>query len=93
MPAFRNLPVDLVLDVRTRLEYWLGHLPGAINIPVDKLPAALTDKRDVTLESRILVYCASGARSASAEQLLRAAGFTRIVDGGSVAAARAEYSE
>jgi hypothetical protein len=30
MPTFRDAPVDLVIDVRSTLEYWLGHLPGAL---------------------------------------------------------------
>jgi rhodanese-related sulfurtransferase len=66
MPAFNNRPVDVVLDVRSKLEFFLGHLDGAENIPVDRLPSALEGRTDITTTSRILVYCASGARSAQA---------------------------
>ncbi len=91
MPSFRNQPVDVVIDVRSRLEFFLGHLDGAVNIPVDRLPGALVEHPDTTPDKRILVYCASGGRSATAANLLRAAGFKHVEDGGGIAAAGAEY--
>lgn len=91
MPTFRNQPVDLVLDVRSKLEFLLGHLDGAKNIPVDQLPDGLAKYPEITPKSRILVYCASGNRSAAALAVLRAAGFGRVTDGGGIAAARTEY--
>jgi len=91
MPSFRDRPVDLVLDVRSRLEFFLGHLDGAVNIPVDTLPEALTERAGVTPTTRILVYCASGGRSAAAATALRTAGFGRVVDGGGMGSASAEY--
>lgn len=91
MPAFRNRPVDAVLDVRSRLEFFLGHLDGAENIPVDRLPDALEGRSDITKQSRILVYCASGMRSAQAAAMLKAAGYAKVVDGGGIGDARHEY--
>jgi rhodanese-related sulfurtransferase len=91
MPSYREKPIDLVLDVRSRLEFFLGHLDHAVNIPVDQLPDALGVRPGVTPGTRILVYCASGGRSAAAASALRAAGYTRVEDGGGMAAARADY--
>lgn len=91
MPSFRNHPVDLVVDVRSKLEFHLGHLPGAINIPVDQLPNGLSSRPGVTPKSRILVYCAGGTRSAQAAAILRHSGYTNVVDGGGISAAHAEY--
>jgi phage shock protein E len=91
MPTFRNRPLDLVLDVRSKLEFFLGHLDGAENIPVDRLPEALEGKDGVKKSSRILVYCASGMRSAQAAHLLKAAGYSNVVDGGGMSDARGEY--
>ncbi len=91
MPQFRNLPVDAVVDVRSKLEFWLGHLPGAVCVPVDRLPQGLADLPDVTTNSRILVYCASGARSAAAASALRAAGYKRVTDGGGIGDARRDF--
>lgn len=91
MPQFRNLPVDAVIDVRSQLEFWLGHLPGAANIPVDQLPHGLAELPGLDYKSRILVYCASGGRSAAAASSLRAAGYLRVTDGGGMAEARRDF--
>ena len=87
---FRDAPVDLVVDVRSKLEFWTGHLPGAVCIPVDDLPAGL-EGRGVSPESRILVYCGSGKRSANAAEQLRAAGFRHVVDAGGMSDAWNNY--
>jgi phage shock protein E len=92
MPRFQNLPIDLVVDVRSRLEFFLGHLDGAVNIPVDELPEGLQGHPGIRPDSRILVYCASGARSAAATSVLRAAGYVRVTDAGGIQAARADYA-
>lgn len=91
MARFRDLPVDHVIDVRSKLEFWLGHLPGAVNVPVDRLPDGLDTIDGIGPKSRILVYCASGMRSAQAATLLSRAGFTRVTDGGGIAQAKAAY--
>jgi rhodanese-related sulfurtransferase len=90
-PHFRGKPVDLVVDVRSKLEFWTGHLPGAVCIPVDQLPAGL-EGHAVTPESHILVYCGSGKRSADAASELRAAGFKHVVDGGGMSDAWHHYT-
>jgi rhodanese-related sulfurtransferase len=90
MPAYRNTPVDAVIDVRSMLEFWLGHLEGAKNVSVDRLPDGL-DGLNLTKQSRILLYCASGGRSAQAAAVLRQAGYTRVVDGGGMEQAKQDY--
>ncbi|HRN54367.1 MAG TPA: rhodanese-like domain-containing protein [Gemmatimonadaceae bacterium] len=90
MPSFRNRPVDAVIDVRSKLEFWMGHLPGATNVPVDRLPDGL-DGLGLTPTSRILVYCASGGRSAQAASVLKAAGYRNVVDGGGMGAASQDF--
>lgn len=91
-PRFRGAPVDVVIDVRSKLEFWLGHLPGARCIPVDQLPGSLQTDASVTPASRIVVYCASGARSATAAATLRAAGYRSVVDAGGIGAARGDFT-
>lgn len=91
-PTFRGAPVDVVIDVRSKLEYWLGHLPGAVCIPVDRIPDGLGALDGLSLGSRILVYCASGARSSAAAARLKAAGYREVVDGGGIAAASGHFS-
>ncbi len=61
-----------LVDVRSEMEFSSGHLPGAINMPVVNLqPARLGNK-----DKPVVVYCASGSRSAHAARTLRKAGFT-----------------
>lgn len=88
---FRDLPVDHVIDVRSKLEFWLGHLPGAVNVPVDTLPQGLDGLAGISPKSRILVYRASGARSASAAAILKQAGYQRVTDGGGMAEAKRDF--
>ncbi|MFD7445647.1 rhodanese-like domain-containing protein [Streptomyces sp. NPDC059909] len=59
-----------VIDVRTPAEYASGHLPGALNIPLDLLDRALPAIRQAADRADLLVVCASGARSESACALL-----------------------
>ncbi len=68
-----------ILDVRTSAEYQSGAYPGALNIPVQELDRRLGEIRK---DRPIVVYCASGMRSASAERILRARGFGDVVNGG-----------
>jgi rhodanese-related sulfurtransferase len=76
-----------VLDVREDSEFRSGHVPGAINVPVKRLPDRVGKlKRD----KPYAVICASGSRSRGATNLLLDAGFvgTVSVTGGTSAWAR-----
>lgn len=69
----------VILDVRSPQEFKSGHAKGAVNIPVDALPSKLggLDKN-----KPVITCCASGMRSASAASILKANGFTEVVNGG-----------
>ncbi len=82
---FRNKTVSVLIDVRSRLEFLFGHMPGAICIPATKISGDVLERRGIARDAGILVYCASGSRSAGAVQVLRRAGYTRAVDGGGLA--------
>lgn len=64
-----------VVDVRTAGEFQMGHIPGALNVPVDQVGAraAAWDR-----EKTYVVYCATGSRSATAVEEMRALGFKNI---------------
>ena len=89
--SFRGRPVDVVIDVRSKLEYWLGHLDGATCIPVDSIVQRIGENSNIGPGTRIMVYCASGARSAAAATQLRARGFRNVTDAGAMSAAAQEY--
>ena len=74
-------PAYMLVDVRTPAEYESGHIPTAINIPVDVIgtrpPAEAKD-------ALIIVNCRSGNRSATARKILVDLGYTNVVDFGAV---------
>ncbi len=71
----------VLVDVRTPTEYRSGHIPTAVNIPVetiaDKPPTA--DKAAL-----VIVYCRSGARATQAAEALQGLGYRRVVNFGAV---------
>lgn len=71
----------MVIDVRTPGEYATGHYTGAVNIPVQELESRLAEVGS-DKKKAIVVYCASGMRSAQAAKILTAAGFTDVTNGG-----------
>jgi phage shock protein E len=65
-----------LIDVRSPGEYAGGHLPGAVNIPVQELDRRLAEvgPRD----GELVLYCRSGHRSGRAAAILRQNGFTKV---------------
>ncbi len=72
----------LIVDVRTVEEFETGAYPGAINIPLDELESRIKElgKKD----RNIVLYCASGARSAYAEGILKSHSFTNLENAGGI---------
>lgn len=65
-----------LVDVRTPQEFATGHLPGAVNIPVQELERR---SREIKGKDRpVIVYCRSGARSSSAARMLKQAGYAEV---------------
>jgi NADPH-dependent 2,4-dienoyl-CoA reductase/sulfur reductase-like enzyme/rhodanese-related sulfurtransferase len=62
----------IVLDVRSRAEFAAGHIPNAINIPVDELRSRLDE---LPRDRPLVVYCQVGQRGYLAMRLLLQAGF------------------
>ncbi len=75
----------LIVDVRTEGEYRSGAFPNAVNIPLDEIMQNNVDLGTNT-NREIIVYCASGARSAYAKQVLMQRGYTNVMNGGGIAA-------
>ncbi len=72
----------LLLDVRSPQEFAGGHLPGAVNVPVQEL---LFRMDEIGQGRKVVVYCRSGARSAVAAKLLQSEGH-EVLDIGTMAA-------
>lgn len=71
---------DLVLlDIRTESEYEAGHIQGAQWFPRGKLEYYIQDLiKDP--DSRIVLYCRTGGRSALATLTLKDMGYENVVD-------------
>ncbi|MDF7824357.1 rhodanese-like domain-containing protein [Pontiellaceae bacterium B12227] len=73
----------LLIDTRTPGEFSNGHVQGAINIPYDIIARAI-DQYETNKTQSIIVYCRSGSRSSYAKRYLIDAGYTNVVDAGSI---------
>jgi len=72
----------MIIDVRSPQEFRSGAYPGAINIPLDDLQQRIGELGSKSRD--IMLYCASGARSAYAQQVLMQMGFTNVKNGGGI---------
>jgi rhodanese-related sulfurtransferase len=68
-----------LLDVRTRSEFAEGHIPEAVNIPVDELRSRL---RELPHDREIATYCQVGQRGYLATRILGQAGLRAMNLGG-----------
>ena len=69
----------LLVDVRTPQEFSQGHIPGALNIPVDELRARLAE---FPRDRPIAIYCQVGQRGYLATRILQQAGLSAANIGG-----------
>ena len=69
-----------LIDICSPTEYASGHVPGAINIPMEQIGAHIADLR---IGAPVVLICKSGQRAAAAAQLLEASRpDVLVLDGG-----------
>lgn len=66
----------LILDVRTPGEFGEGRIPGARNIPVDRV---MKHQDELRTFQTIFIYCRAGARAQMAGQMLEIQGLKNLV--------------
>ena len=68
--------IDHVIDVRTKVEWDLGHFKGAKHIPV----GSMTEKslKGISKNDNILVYCNTGQRARRAAEKIRSYGYKKV---------------
>lgn len=66
----------VLVDVRERREWVLGHAEGAVHVPLGELCERVVAL--VPRDSRVLVYCATGSRSARAADMLAELGYPDV---------------
>jgi rhodanese-related sulfurtransferase len=72
----------LVIDVRTPMEFAMGAHPQAVNVSLDEIVPRVQELAET--DRKIILYCASGARSAYGQRLLEQQGYTNVHNGGSL---------
>lgn len=75
-------PRIIIVDVRSPEEFRKGHIPGALNIPIET-PQLITDMISDKTEI-IFVYCLSGGRSQKACEIFAEMGYGNITDIGGI---------
>lgn len=72
----------LVIDVRSPAEFNSGHLPNAMNFPLEEIETALP-RRVKDKNQLLLLHCQSGARSGVARKKLNGIGYINAFNLGS----------
>lgn len=67
-----------ILDVRSKREFVSGHIPGAVNVPFNRILLRMNDVPWAS-EQELFVYCGHGPRAYFAAAALRSRGVARIV--------------
>lgn len=75
-----NTGEALLIDVRSKLEYKMGHAEGSVNIPLQTIQKVKIPAKDTP----VYVYCASGNRSSMAASTLQSKGYTNVTNIGGV---------
>lgn len=73
----------ILIDVRSKEEYKEGHLEGAINLDYSTIGEKIESKVK-SKDTKIVVYCRSGNRSAQALQTLKDLGYESVYDLGAM---------
>lgn len=67
----------VVVDVRSPQEFHSGHVPGAVNVPVQELQGHLSELQPYR-NTELVLYCEAGPRALYAGHVLAQQGFTEV---------------
>lgn len=73
----RSKQPPCVVDVRSRIEYRSGHIPGAVHLPFWKAAFKRTSLPD-DKSARVVLTCEHGPRAQLAQATLRLAGYRNL---------------
>jgi rhodanese-related sulfurtransferase len=79
-----NEPGVVIVDVRNPDEFATGHIPNAVNIPLDQLGQSMQYDPLKDPDATYLIYCRSGRRSAIAAEIFVQNDYSRIYDFGGI---------
>ena len=70
----------IIVDVRSRFEFDMGHVPGSKNIPLEEISLHLNEFK--LQQTPVVLYCRSGNRSGMAVSILKQGGVVNVYNGG-----------
>jgi rhodanese-related sulfurtransferase len=76
-----------LIDVRSAAEFAVGHIPGAVNVPMEQIEARAAD----TGEGPLLLICEAGTRAAIVAGWLASKQSVSVLTGGTAAWRNAGY--
>lgn len=68
---------DILVDVRTVAEFEKGHIPNAVNIPLDSIRERMSE---IDKNKNIYIYCWGGQRGYLAQRILKQNGYNLIAN-------------
>jgi rhodanese-related sulfurtransferase len=68
--------IKVIIDVRTLIEFNLGHYPNALHLPYNKINKKSI--KEINKNNGILVYCNTGQRARKAAEKLKSLGFKNV---------------
>ncbi len=78
------------IDVRTSREFSQRSISGSKNFPLNRLREDI-QSANFEKDQPIVLFCLSGARSASAQRQLKMLGYTKVMNVGSIGRAQKAY--
>ncbi|HMQ49413.1 MAG TPA: rhodanese-like domain-containing protein [Saprospiraceae bacterium] len=70
----------VIVDVRETFEFSMGHVDGAINIPLGLIPLRFEELQK--MNKPLFMYCRSGGRSGQATAFLKSKGIKEVYNAG-----------
>ena len=64
-----------LVDVRTKDEYELGHISGAVNVPLDEMRSRM---KEIPSDKPVFLYCGVGLRGYLASNILKENGYKDV---------------
>jgi len=85
--CMREGPSIAVLDVRSAAEFAIGHIPGAVNIPMEQIEGRMADVPTVP----VVLVCEAGTRAEIVAGWLGEQSQSKVLEGGTRAWRNAGY--
>lgn len=74
----KNKKIKYVIDVRTDLEWNLGHYKNSLHIPIQNINKNILNKKIPNKNNGILVYCNTGQRARNGAEKIISYGYKNV---------------